>query len=103
MADPAATAPADIDTDTQHDTHQTAIAALLFMLSRYRRVPCARTHAAIIDHLGRVAGDARSTPMLRQAASMLQREWAAETMAGVHRSADPLAAPAVGGVRGRLH
>ncbi|MGD9942778.1 MAG: hypothetical protein AB7L76_11530 [Burkholderiaceae bacterium] len=72
----ADTAPADAD--PQQDTHQTAIAALLFMLSRYRRVPCGRTRAAIVDHLARVAGDIRSAPILRQAALMLHREWSAE-------------------------
>ncbi len=69
---------ASADADPQQDTHQTAIAALLFMLSRYRRVPCARTRAAIVDHLARVAGDVRSTSTVRQAALMLHREWSAE-------------------------
>ncbi|MBN9426464.1 MAG: hypothetical protein J0H09_08155 [Burkholderiales bacterium] len=105
MPDSAPTTPADAD--SQQDTHQTAIAALLFMLSRYRRVPCARTHAAIIDHLARVAGDARSTPALRQAAAMLHREWAAESTTGAEQplGAGALAAsvPVIGGARGRLH
>jgi len=102
MSDPAATTPADAD------THQTALAALLFMLSRYRRVPCARTHAAIVDHLARVAGDPRSTQALRQAATMLHREWATETaptMAKPDSQADarPEIASTFGTVRGRLH
>ena len=52
-----------------------AIVALLFMLSRYPRVQCARMSDSILAHLIYVAGDVRYPDSIREAAGRIHQEF----------------------------
>lgn len=61
------------------DQPELALAALLYLMTRFTIRPCARKAEAIIHHLGLVGADDRLPPDLRHAARRMDTIWRAMT------------------------
>lgn len=69
------TAPSCIEPPDYPSRPDLAVAALLYLLTRFITRPCGNKADAILHHLMLVAADQRNSSELRQAAHRLSLEW----------------------------